>query len=118
MAEVLLKDWTAKNEDEDVKEVLCFEIRQSDGKYRLSVNKENVNYNKKHDYTSRQFTLFADGNFSTTLGMGRKSAKKLETLNNLVEEMKDDMANLWKAGQYQTLVNKFCDRVKSKKVFG
>ena len=118
MAEVLLKDWTAKNENEDVKEVLCFEIRHNDGKYRLSVIKENVNYNKQYGYTSRQFIVFADGNFSTTLGMGRKSAKKLEILNNLVEEMKDDMTTLWKDGQYQPLVNKFCDRVRSKKVFG
>lgn len=117
MAEVLLKEFTPKNEREDVKEVLTMEIKHYNGVYKLSVLKENICRNNEMGYTSRQFTVFADGNFNTKLGVGRKSAKKLEMLENLVEENKEEMTNLWKDGQYQTLVNMFCQKVADSKIF-
>lgn len=113
MAEVLLKDFYAKNEDEDVKEVLVMEARHYEGKYRLSVTKENICYNHTRGWTSRQFLCFADGNFNVPLGLGRKSAKKLEKLEILINSMKDDLTDMWKNGEYQKLASTFCARVRA-----
>lgn len=87
----------------DKNEYLVAEVVHRNGQYRLSVHKE-----FQKDYGDgvimRQFTPFADGNFITTLFEGRKSSKKLEKLNNLLETNKKIITDFWTNGKYGNLV--------------
>ena len=86
----------------DKNEYLVAEIVHRNGQYRLSVHKE-----FEKDYGDgvimREFTPFADGNFTTTLFEGRKSSKKLEKLNSLLETNKKIITDFWTNGKYSSL---------------
>ena len=94
MAQVLLEE----RNDLQEKDYLVLKIRHSDGVYILTVTKETENTSR--GYGIREFLLFAEGNFNATLSRGRKSQKKLDTYNRIVENNKEHYTELWKNGKY------------------
>lgn len=87
----------------DKNEYLVAEVVHRNGQYRLSVHKE---YQKDYGdgVIMREFTPFADGNFTAKLFEGRKSSKKLEKLNNLLETNQKIITDFWVSGNYGNLV--------------
>ena len=87
----------------DKNEYLVAEVVHRNGQYRLSVHKE---YQKDYGdgVIMREFTPFADGNFTAKLFEGRKSSKKLEKLNSLLENNKKIITDFWTNGKYGNLV--------------
>ena len=114
MALVLLEQRTEKDyngADIPVTDYLCIETGHNDGKYRLSVNKET------HKGMFKEFLPFANGNFSVRIGLGRKSAKKLDKLNNIIENTKEQITELWKQGKYNDIVSLVLNKCSEDKVF-
>ena len=96
MTKVLLE--TRQNEQgEQVTDRLSMEVRHYNGLYRLCVTKETV------ERGFVQFLVFAKGNFNYTVTTGRKSQKKLNTLNTILETHKEKLTELWKAEKYQDM---------------
>ena len=87
----------------DKNEYLVAEVVHRNGQYRLSVHKE---YQKDYGdgVIMREFTPFADGNFTAQLFEGRKSSKKLAKLNSLLETNKKIITDFWTNGKYSNLV--------------
>lgn len=63
-----------------------------------------------------QFLVFAKGNFSYTITQGRKSQKKLDTLNKIIEDNKEELNNLWLADKYQDMCQLVHEQAILKKV--
>lgn len=88
----------------DKNEYLVAEVVHRNGQYRLSVHKE---YQK--DYGNgvimREFTPFADGNFTAKLFEGRKSSKKLAHFENLLNSNSSLITKMWLGGNYKELCN-------------
>lgn len=80
---------------------LNMEVKHMNGYYSFIVRKETVE--NQNGWQSVQFTVFADGNFRYTLTTGRKSQKKLDKFNGIVEEHKDELTELWHAGKYNDM---------------
>ena len=99
------------NEVEVATDYLVIRPAHSNGKYRISVTKET------HKGYFREFLPFAEGNFNYTVGTGRKSTKKLETLDNILNDNKDTLVNMWKENKYQEMVNLLAEEVRNKKLF-
>ena len=97
MAEVLLSE----RKDAQEKDYLVFKIRHNNGVYRLTVTKETEH--TRNGYGIREFLLFATGSFNATLSKGRKSQKKLDTYNRIVEDNKEHYTELWKNGKYSNI---------------
>ena len=75
------------------------------GRYELIVNKEFVTlYN---NYSTTRFIPFAEGNFKYIVTYGRISQKKLNNLNNLIEQSKNDILKLWNLKRYNTICQAF-----------
>lgn len=59
--------------------------------------------------------IFADGNFTVKVGNGRKSAKKLDTIESIISSNMPVLSKMWKEGEYTTLASKIkeltCDVV-------
>lgn len=89
---------------------LSIEGRHWDGVYRVCVTKETIG-------DGFVTTIpFANGNFNIRLANGRKSQKKLDKLANYLEENKEVLADMWKAGKYQAMVNEISTDVIVKKI--
>ena len=58
------------------------------------------------DGISTSYMPFADGNFSVKVGNGRKSAKKLDTINNIISDNMPNLSKMWKEGKYTDLASK------------
>lgn len=97
-------------EEKTVQDVLSIEPSHYNGKYKVTVNKEEV----KNGF--RSFLLFADGNFNVTVGSGRKSAKKLEKLEQYINRNKEELVSMWKAKKYQLMVDTICQDVVIEKL--
>ena len=96
MTKVLLG--TRQNEqNEQVTDRLSMEVSHYNGLYRLCVKKETV------ERGFVQFLVFARGNFNYTVTSGRKSQKKLNTLNQIIEDNKDTLLNLWLEDKFQDM---------------
>ena len=52
------------------------------------------------------YRVFEDGNFSVRIGNGRKSTKKLDTINNIISNNMPNLSKMWKGGEYTTLASK------------
>ena len=105
MTKVLLE--TRQNEQgEQVTDRLSMEVKHYNGLYRLCVTKETV------ERGFVQFLVFAKGNFNYTITQGRKSQKKRDTLNKIIEDNKEELNNLWLADKYQDM----CQLVHTKAV--
>ena len=96
MTKVLLG--TRQNEQgEQVTDRLSMEVSHYNGLYRLCVTKETV------ERGFVQFLIFAKGNFNYTITKGRKSQKKLDTLNQIIEDNKDKLNSLWLEDKFQDM---------------
>ena len=105
MTKVLLG--TRQNEQgEQVTDRLSMEVRHYNGLYRLNVVKETV------ERGFVQFLVFARGNFNYTITSGRKSQKKLDTLNQIIEDNKDKLNSLWLEDKFQDM----CQLVKEQAI--
>ena len=82
-------------------EVLVLKVVHYNGMYRFSCNKETNRI--ESGYTCREFIPLAKGNFNYTVTTGRKSQKKLNTLNTILEAHKEKLTELWKAEKYQDM---------------
>lgn len=109
MTKVLLE--TRQNEKgEQVTDRLSMEVKHYNGLYRLCVTKETV------ERGFVQFLMFAEGNFNYTITQGRKSQKKLDTLNKIIEDNKEELNNLWLADKYQDMCQLVHEQAILKKV--
>lgn len=109
MTKVLLE--TRQNENnEQVTDRLSIEVKHYNGLYRLCVIKETV------ERGFVQFLMFADGNFNYTITQGRKSQKKLDILNQIIEDNKDELTKLWLDGQYKSICELVSIKAIQKKV--
>ena len=88
----------------DKNEYLVAEVVHRNGQYRLSVHKE---YQKDYGdgVIMREFTPFADGNFTAKLFEGRKSSKKLAHFENLLNSNSSLITKMWLGGNYKELCN-------------
>lgn len=95
-------------------EVLVLKVVHYNGMYRFRCNKET---NRVADgYTCCEFIPFAKGNFNYTVTTGRKSQKKLNTLNTILETHKEKLTELWKAERYQDMCNLVSDMAVLEKI--
>ena len=94
MAKVILSDEVTKDNGNTEQDRLSMEVKHFDGKYTLSVQKETVT-KRKEGWSSISFILFEKGNFNYGLSLGRKSQKKLDKLNLIIENNKDTLTELW-----------------------
>lgn len=102
---------TRQNEQgEQVTDRLSIEVKHYNGLYRLCVIKETV------ERGFVQFLMFADGNFNYTITQGRKSQKKLDILNQIIEDNKDELTKLWLDGQYKSICELVSIKAIQKKV--
>ena len=109
MTKVLLG--TRLNEQgEQVTDRLSMEVKHYNGLYRLCVVKETV------ERGFVQFLVFARGNFNYTITKGRKSQKKLDTLNQVIEDNKDKLNDLWLEDKYQDMCQLVQEQAVLKKV--
>ena len=109
MTKVLLG--TRQNEQgEQVTDRLSMEVKHYNGLYRLCVVKETV------ERGFVQFLVFARGNFNYTITKGRKSQKKLDTLNQVIEDNKDKLKDLWLEDKYQDMCQLVQEQAVLKKV--
>lgn len=109
MTEVLLE--TRQNEKgEQVTDRLSMEVKHYNGLYKLCVTKETV------ERGFVQFLFFARGNFNYTITQGRKSQKKLDTLNKIIEDNKEELNNLWLSDKYQDMCQLVREQAILKKV--
>ena len=81
---------------------LDIHISHSKGKYNLYVHKEKTRIVDVVEFV--EYSPFDEGNFCTTLLEGRKSSKKLEKLNSLLETNKKIITDFWTNGKYGNLV--------------
>ena len=109
MTKVLLG--TRQNEQgEQVTDRLSMEVSHYNGLYRLCVVKETV------ERGFVQFLIFARGNFNYTITTGRKSQKKLDTLNQIIEDNKDKLNSLWLEDKFQDMCQLVHEQAVLKKV--
>ena len=109
MSKVLLNQFL-NDSNEQVTERLSLEVKHYDGLYRLNVVKESV----ERGFVS--FLLFAEGNFNYTITQGRKSQKKLDKLNQIIEANKDELTTLWKNKEYKSMCNLVHNEVVTQKL--
>ena len=109
MTKVLLE--TRQNEQgEHVTDRLSMEVKHYNGLYRLCVTKETV------ERGFVQFLVFAKGNFNYTITQGRKSQKKLDTLNQIIEDNKETLNSLWLEDKFQDMCQLVHEQAVLKKV--
>ena len=63
-----------------------------------------------------QFLVFAKGNFNYTITQGRKSQKKLDTLNKIIEDNKETLNSLWLEDKFQDMCKLVHEQAVLKKV--
>ena len=105
MARVILEEEHAHESREGifVTTVLKMEAKHYNGKYNFYVNKQEESRDEKLGVTMVEYRPFDSCNFSATIGTGRKSDKKLTTLNNIIEENKDKLLELWKENNHEEM---------------
>ena len=109
MTKVLLE--TRQNEQgEQVTDRLSMEVKHYNGLYRFTVVKETV------ERGFVQFFVFAKGNFNYTITQGRKSQKKLDTFNQIVEDNKETLNSLWLEDKFQDMCQLVHEQAVLKKV--
>lgn len=92
--------------DDSKEEVLELKVIHRLGSYILSVSKNFVEY--KDNFETTTVIPFASGNFNYTITKGRKSQKKLDLLNNIIEENKYTLLGLWTSAEYRSM----CDLIR------
>ena len=108
MIKEVLREFEETNyagETEKKQDVLVMEVSHNTPNYTLRVRKET--HTLHNGYNMTEFMPFADGNFSYRVTQGRKSEKKLNILDSILNSNKETFVNLWKNGQYKTLVETY-----------
>ena len=100
---------TLKKEDEKVTN-LVIKPMHSNGVYKVHVRKEVVERNFS------TWMPFENGNFNVTIGQGRKSQKKLDTLNQIIEDNKETLNSLWLEDKFQDMCQLVHEQAVLKKV--
>ena len=109
MTKVFLE--TRENEQgEQVTDRLSMEVKHYNGLYRLCVTKETV------ERGFVQCIVLAKGNFNYTITQGRKSQKKLDTLNKIIEDNKETLNSLWLEDKFQDMCQLVHEQAVPKKV--
>ena len=104
MAKVILSEEVLKDNGNTEQDRLSIEAKHFDGMYKLSVQKETVT-NYKEGWSSVSTLLFANGNFLYRLSAGRKSQKKLDKLNTIIENNKSTLTDLWLQEKFMEMGN-------------
>lgn len=84
------------SEGKNTKQELNLEVKYIQGKYMFMCTKE---YTDKY---GRGFTV-EPCNFNYTLTEGRKSKKKLDTFNSIVDKNAGTLTAMWKQGHYSSM---------------
>lgn len=100
---------------ENQKKVLAVEVDAYDKKYVFRVRQETLI--KRDGYTIRKFGCFQEGNFNFTLNYGRKSQKKLDTLNDFIKEKSNILLDMWKQGKHKDMCSLMLAFTQDKKMF-
>ena len=87
--------------EEGKTELLVMEVKHINGVYRLTVNRKTIS--TRNGFICEEWIPFQDGNFNFTVTTGRKSQKKLDTLNKIIEDNKQELFNLWRNGKHNEL---------------
>lgn len=84
-------------------EVLDLQVIHRLGSYVFTVSKKFIEYKDNCSITT--IIPFASGNFNYKITKGRKSQKKLDLLNNIIEENKHTLLGLWTSAEYKAMCN-------------
>lgn len=114
MTKVLLTEKRVNENNNLTYEQLSMKAMHINGLYRFSVSKETIT--EENGFICTQFIPFAGGNFNYTVASGRKSQKKLDILNQIIEENQEKLTELWKNEQYQTMCSLLKDIAVLKKI--
>lgn len=114
MTKVLLTEKRMNEYDNLTYEQLNMRVIHINGLYRFSVSKETAT--EENGFIFTRFIPFADGNFNYTITSGRKSQKKLDTLNQVIKNNQNKLVDFWKNAQYQTMCEFLKDIAVSKKI--
>lgn len=86
----------------DKNEYLVANIKHINGRYVFFIHKE-FEKDYGNGVVMREFMPFADGNGKYTLFEGRKSTKKLEHFENLLNSNSSLITKMWLGGNYKEL---------------
>lgn len=114
MTKVLLTEKRVNKDNNLTYEQLNMKVVHINGLYRFSVSKETIT--EENGFISTQFIPFAGGNFNYTITSGRKSQKKLDTLNQIIEDNQKKLVDFWKNAQYQAMCGFLKDIAVLKKI--
>ena len=115
MSKVNLSEIKLDDRGRQEQDVLSLEVRHSDGCYKLTVKKETHKELEPGGTMYVECLLFADGNFNYKLLEGRKSQKKLDKFNDIIEANKEHLTELWKNSKYTDICNEvYLKAVQSK----
>lgn len=89
---------------------LNMSVSHDRGRYRLYVRQEFVE--QRDGYQSIVSYPFADGNFSVTVKEGRKSAKQLALMEQILEKWANAYRYNWEVGNYAWIVDHFISEIK------
>lgn len=96
--------------DKEKNSQLNIEVVHRSGKYRLYVRQEFVE--QRDGYQSIVSYPFADGNFVATVKEGRKSAKQLALMEQILEKWANAYRYNWSVGNYAWIVEHFISELK------
>ena len=91
---------TLKEEDEKVTN-LVIKPMHSNGVYKVHVRKETIEGNFS------TWMPFDNGNFNVTIGQGRKSQKKLDTIENYINSNSNLLKDMWLNNKYSEMAQMF-----------
>lgn len=114
MTKVLLTEKRADENNNLTYEQLNMKVIHINGLYRFSVSKETIT--EENGFICTQFIPFAGGNFNYTITSGRKSQKKLDTLNQIIEDNQNKLVDFWENAQYQAMCGFLKDIAVLKKI--
>ena len=92
--------------NDDGTEVLDIIVKHYEDAYNLYVIR------KKIEGMFETWAMGQEGDFRVKIAEGRKSVKKLEKFNKIIEDNKDELLNLWKDGNYQGLIAKYITELR------
>ena len=80
---------------------LVIEPKHSDGMYKVYVRKETI------EGMFSTWMTFDNGNFYVTIGQGRKSQKKLNTIENYINSNSNLLKGMWLDNKYREMAGLF-----------
>ena len=115
-----MMSWNNKREQMGIKMIieldkeknsrLNMSVLHDNGRYRLYVRQEFVK--QRDGYESVVSYPFADGNFVATVKEGRKSAKQLALMEQILEKCANTYRYNWSVGNYDWIVDHFISELK------